>query len=176
MRDSMPAELLELMKPTMGGSGEIPTAPDPLPTWEENAAQAASGPMFKMREAMGPPFSDDATLASLVELGEGIDISAHTTTGVDGNEIVLDFFRPTDAQGDIPCIYYIHGGGMASMSMRLNNFQQFARLVARQGVAVCLVEFRNSVVRTEAAPTIAPFPAGLNDCMTGLEWLDANRK
>lgn len=64
---------------------------------------------------------------------------------------------------------------MASMSMRLNNFQLFARLVARQGVAVCLVEFRNSVTPTEAAPTIAPFPAGLNDCFTGLEWLDANR-
>ena len=42
---------------------------------------------------MGPPFSDDATLASLVALGEGIEISAHTTTGVDGNDVVLDLFR-----------------------------------------------------------------------------------
>ena len=34
---------------------------------------------------------------------------------------------------------------------------------------------RLKIAPTEAAPTIAPFPAGLNDCFTGLEWLDANR-
>jgi hypothetical protein len=43
---------------------------------------------------------------------------------------------------------------MASMSMRLANFRQLARLVARQGVAVCMVEFRNSVTPTEAALAI----------------------
>ena len=107
MRESLPPEVLEMMKPSMGGGGAVPAAPDPLPTWKENAKAAADGPMAKMREHMPAPFSDAATLAQIDVLGEGLSVSTHTTAGVDGNEIVLDFFRPTAAEGAIPCIYYI---------------------------------------------------------------------
>jgi len=40
-------------------------------------------------------------------------------------------------------------------------------------VAVVMVDFRNSVVPS-SAPEVAPFPAGLNDCLSGLRWVVAN--
>ncbi len=46
-------------------------------------------------------------------------------------------------------------------------------MIAAQGVAVAMVEFRNSV-HPSAIPEIAPFPAGLNDCISGLKWVHAN--
>jgi len=36
-----------------------------------------------------------------------------------------------------------------------------------------MVEFRNSVVPS-AVPELAPFPAGLNDCVAGLKWTSAH--
>jgi len=42
-----------------------------------------------------------------------------------------------------------------------------------KGVAVAMVEFRNSV-HPSSVPEIAPFPAGLNDCISGLKWVHAN--
>ena len=42
-------------------------------------------------------------------------------------------------------VVYLHGGGMAMYSPFLANFQTFGRLIASHGVAVALVDFRNSV-------------------------------
>ena len=42
-------------------------------------------------------------------------------------------------------------------------------------MAVCLVEFRNCVQATATVPEVAPYPAGLNDCFSGLEWLNENK-
>lgn len=36
-----------------------------------------------------------------------------------------------------------------------------------------MVDFRNAV-HADWAPEIAPFPAGLNDCVSGLKWVHAN--
>jgi acetyl esterase len=46
-------------------------------------------------------------------------------------------------------------------------------MLAAMGVAVAMVEFRNSV-HPSAVPEVAPFPAGLNDCISGLKWIHAN--
>ena len=40
---------------------------------------------------------------------------------------------------------------------------------------MCLVEFRNCVQPTTTVPEVAPYPAGLNDCFSGLEWLNKNK-
>jgi acetyl esterase/lipase len=45
--------------------------------------------------------------------------------------------------------------------------------MAAQGVAVVMVDFRNAL-RPSSAAEVAPFPAGLNDCVSGLHWLHAN--
>jgi len=49
----------------------------------------------------------------------------------------------------------------------------WGRLLAKQGVVVAMVDFRNSQ-EPSSAPEVAPFPAGLNDCISGLKWLVRN--
>lgn len=89
----------------------------------------------------------------------------------DGNSIRIRFLRP-DTDERLPCVYYIHGGAMASMSCLDGNYRTWGRLLAHEGLAVAMVDFRNSV-RPSSVPEIAPFPAGLNDCVSGIAWLNA---
>ena len=70
-------------------------------------------------------------------------------------------------------MYYIHGGGMQSMSCYDGNYRAWGRIIAAQGVAVAMVDFRNALTPS-SVEEVAPFPAGLNDCVSGLHWLIAN--
>ena len=94
------------------------------------------------------------------------------TSAPDGNEVKIQYIRP-DTNDVLPCVYYIHGGGMATMSCYDGNYKAWGRILAAQGVAVALVDFRNALVPS-SAKEIAPFPAGLNDCISGLKWLSEN--
>ncbi len=47
--------------------------------------------------------------------------------------------------GARPCVYYIHGGGMQSMSCYYGNYRAWGRMIAAQGVAVAMVDFRNAL-------------------------------
>ncbi len=87
----------------------------------------------------------------------------------DGNTVKLRITRP-DSRDVVPCIYYIHGGGMASLSCFDGMYRGWAKFIAANGVAVVMVDFRNSVTAS-SAPEVAPFPAGLNDCVSGLHWV-----
>jgi acetyl esterase len=87
----------------------------------------------------------------------------------DGNTISLQVIRP-DNDETVAGVYYIHGGGMASLSCYDGMYRAWGRLIAANGVAVVMVDFRNSVVPS-SAPEVAPFPAGLNDCVSGLKWV-----
>jgi acetyl esterase len=62
---------------------------------------------------------------------------------------------------------------MATMSCYYGNYRAWGRMIAAQGVAVAMVDFRNAV-RASTAPEVAPYPAGLNDCVSGLKWVHAN--
>ncbi|MBM3594499.1 MAG: alpha/beta hydrolase [Alphaproteobacteria bacterium] len=90
----------------------------------------------------------------------------------DGNTISVHVIRP---EGDevLPCVYYIHGGGMMMMSAYDPNYQAWGRMIAAQGVVVAMVEFRNSAL-PNTLPEIAPYPGGLNDCLSGLRWVFDN--
>jgi acetyl esterase len=90
----------------------------------------------------------------------------------DGNWINIQFIRPDNAER-VACVYYIHGGGMASMSCFDGMYRAWGKIIAAQGVAVAMVDFRNAM-RASTAPEVAPFPAGLNDCVSGLKWVHAN--
>src|SRR6202167_5981083 len=94
------------------------------------------------------------------------------TSSPDGNTIKILYIRP-DNDEILPCVYYIHGGRMEMSSCFEGNYKTWGRMIAAKGVAVAMVEFRNSV-HPSAVPEIAPFPAGLNDCISGLKWLHAN--
>jgi len=90
----------------------------------------------------------------------------------DGNTINIQFIHP-DAQDVLPCVYYIHGGGMQSMSCYYGNYKAWGRIIAQQGVAVAMVDFRNALIPS-SVPEVEPYPAGLNDCVSGLKWVVAN--
>ena len=94
------------------------------------------------------------------------------TSAPDGNTVNIQFIRP-DNGDTLPCVYYIHGGGMQFLSCYDGNYRAWGRMIAARGVAVAMVDFRNAL-RPSSAPEVAPFPAGLNDCVTGLKWVCAN--
>jgi len=90
----------------------------------------------------------------------------------DGNTIRLHFIRPDNSE-IVPCVYYIHGGGMAYLSAERGFYKAWGRVIATQGVAVGMIDFRNCVTAS-SVPEVAPYPAGLNDCVSGLKWVHAN--
>ena len=94
------------------------------------------------------------------------------TSEPDGNKIKLLNIRP-DSNDALPCIYYIHGGGMEIGSCFYKLYQAFGRLIAHQNVSVIMVDFRNARVPS-FAPEVAPFPAGLNDCVSGFNYIQTN--
>ncbi len=103
----------------------------------------------------------------------GLDISEHEfVSSPDGNTIKLNFIRP-ESEGPVPCVYYIHGGGMAHMSCFYGLYRAWGKIIAQQGVAVAMVDFRNCITPS-SSPEIVPFPGGLNDCVSGLKWVTAN--
>ena len=51
--------------------------------------------------------------------------------------------HPARVGRPLPCVYYIHGGGMESMSASSACTAPGASLIAAQGVAVAMVDFRN---------------------------------
>lgn len=105
---------------------------------------------------------------------DGLTVTTETfTSEPDGNAVKVSFVRPDVVGYRLPCVYYIHGGGMATMSCFDGNYRAWARIIARNGVAVAMVDFRNAVVPS-SAPEVAPYPAGLNDCVSGVRWLAAH--
>jgi acetyl esterase len=137
-------------------------------TMLEQANQPEALVQAKQIEAMFD-LIDDETIAPSADL----DISTlEFVSEPDANTVKIQFIRPRSATPR-PCVYYIHGGGMASMSCFLGLYRSWGRLIANQGVAVAMVDFRNCVTPS-SAPEVEPFPAGLNDCVSGLKWLVAH--
>jgi acetyl esterase len=103
----------------------------------------------------------------------GLSVRTETlTSSPDRNTINIQYIRP-DNDEILPCVYYIHGGRMEMSSCYEGNYKTWGRMIAARGVAVAMVDFRNSV-HPSSVPKIAPFPAGLNDCISGLKWVNAN--
>lgn len=100
----------------------------------------------------------------------GLAVRTETfTSSPDGNTIKIQYIRPDNGE-TVPCVYYIHGGRMQFSSCYLGNYKTWGRMIAACGVGVAMVDFRNSV-HPSSAPEVAPFPAGLNDCVSGLKWV-----
>jgi len=100
----------------------------------------------------------------------GLDISTREfSSEPDGNTVKVQFIRPRSIEKPA-CVYYIHGGGMQTMSCFDGMYRAWGRILAQQGVAVAMVDFRNCLTPSSAAE-VAPFPAGLDDCVSGVRWL-----
>jgi len=104
---------------------------------------------------------------------DGLTITTHDVVSTpDGNTIKIQFIRPEASAAALPCVYYIHGGGMQSGSCFGAMYRMWGRVLASQGVAVAMVDFRNCLTPS-SVPELEPFPAGLNDCVAGLKWVIA---
>jgi acetyl esterase/lipase len=90
----------------------------------------------------------------------------HLVPGAVGDpEVRLRSYRPVGAEGRLPAVYYIHGGGMVIGAIETED--AIARwLCGAVGCAAVSVEYR-------LAPE-NPHPAPVEDCYAGLLWTAAN--
>jgi acetyl esterase/lipase len=107
-----------------------------------------------------------AALVDEVPAVEGVTRSVEVIKGVDGNDITLFIHRPTDASGALPGVLHLHGGGMVLLEAAGPIYVRWRDELAATGLVVVGVEFRNGGGKHGPHP----FPAGLNDCSSGLAW------
>jgi acetyl esterase len=77
---------------------------------------------------------------------------------------LLDVWRPARAEGPLPIVLYVHGGGFRILSK--DTHWMMALAFARRGYVVFNISYR-------LAP-LHPFPAALEDTAAALEWVIAN--
>ena len=152
--------------------GGFPAAPplESVQSREQLLAEASSEAALTLREGMR--LFLDLCDTEEVAPSAGLTVTEHVVVSEpDGNKINIRLIRP-EGDGPLPCVYYIHGGGMQALSCYDGNYRAWGRIIAAQGVAVAMVDFRNALTPS-SVEEVAPFPAGLNDCVSGLRWLSA---
>ena len=101
----------------------------------------------------------------------GVTRSVELVKGVDGNDITVFVHRPEGATGALPAIVHLHGGGMVLLEAAGANYVRWRDELAATGLVVFGVEFRNGGGKHGPHP----FPAGLNDCSSVLQWVAENK-
>lgn len=153
--------------------GAFPDRP-PMPSADsrEQLLAEANGQAAQMLRTTMNAFMDRCDTEEVAP-SVGLAMSDHVVVSEpDGNKINIRLIRPHGAEL-VPGVYYIHGGGMVSGSCYDGNYRAWGKIIASQGVAVAMVDFRNALVPS-SVEEVAPFPAGLNDCVSGLRWVAAN--
>jgi len=100
------------------------------------------------------PVGAPVTLSSAVE---------RTDVTVPGDpDVTIRVHRPVGVDGDLPCVYSMHGGGYVAASYEMGD-ARFDAWCPRFGCVGVSVEYR-------LAPE-TPFPGPLEDCYAGLKWV-----
>lgn len=102
---------------------------------------------------------------------QGVTTSIEVIRGVDGNDVTLYIHRPTDVDGPLPGVLHLHGGGMVLLEAAGPGYVRWRDELAALGMIVVGVEFRNGGGKHGPYP----FPAGLNDCTSALQWVSDNK-
>ncbi|BBY30507.1 alpha/beta hydrolase fold domain-containing protein [Mycolicibacterium sediminis] len=141
------------------------TAPD-LPVTRQSPLEELLATALGVEQAFEGLFG---ALLSDVHAPTGLTSTVETITGVDGNDITLYVDRLADATGPQPGLLHLHGGGMAILTSATSAV--WRQRLAAAGCVVVGVEFRN------AGGSLGPhpFPAGLNDCASALDWMHERR-
>ena len=97
------------------------------------------------------------------ELSNRVERTDHTIPGTP--DVVVRVHRPLGAADALPCLYWMHGGGLilGSYSGDDARFDKWCVQLNCVGVSV---EYRLSPEH--------PYPAPLDDCFAGLRWLHEN--
>lgn len=97
-----------------------------------------------------------------VPLSDNVERVDHMVPGPDGNEVRLRVHRPVGAEGPLPTLYWMHGGGYVLGSPEQDDLRM-DRWCQRFNIMGVAVQYR-------LAPE-DPYPAGLEDCYAGLAWV-----
>jgi acetyl esterase len=143
-------------------------APEPAPVNKDSSYEEILGFCAAAEEGFEGLFM---ALVDGVQPVENLEKSTKVIKGVDGNDINLYIHKPTNFSGTLPCVYHIHGGGMTLLQASGPLYTYWRDKIAEQGMVVVGVEFRNA----SGALGNHPFPAGLNDCASGLQWTFDNK-
>lgn len=147
---------------------ELHNAPAPVPvnadsSYEDNLAFGAEFEVA-LEGLYGAMYAD-------IPLLETVERRTEVIKGVDGNDITLYIHKPVNASGPLPCVYHTHGGAMVILEAANRYYTRWRDGLADLGMVVVGAEFRNGAGKHGNYP----FPAGLNDCMSGLQWTHDNR-
>jgi acetyl esterase/lipase len=80
-------------------------------------------------------------------------------------DVMLRIHTPVDATGLLPCMVWIHGGGLVIGTANGDDLR-FDRWCVRHQMVAVSIEYR-------LAPE-TPFPGPINDCYAGLQWVAAH--
>lgn len=155
--------MLAAMEPF--GLGDIPppspvdfdSSRDALLEYIDTAEQGFEGLFGILGASMGPM--------------TGVSRSVEIIRGIDGNDVTLFIHRPEGSSGPLPGVLHIHGGGMVLLEAAGPGYARWRDELAATGMVVVGVEFRNGGGKHGPHP----FPAGLNDCSSALQWIGDNR-
>jgi acetyl esterase len=105
---------------TVFGAFELPT-PTSIASREELLAEEATRSATARAEAMRAFL--DAMDTEEIAPSTGLSVRTERfTSSPDGNSVNIQFIRPENGK-TLPCVYYIHGGGMATMSCYYGNYR-----------------------------------------------------
>jgi acetyl esterase len=155
--------LIATMAP-LGIGGEIPAPP-----------VDADSPLDVLLDYISASEEGFETLASVLMADlppvVGVTSTFEVIRGVDGNDIVLFVHRPARVEEPLPAVVHLHGGSMVMIEAASVGCARWRDELAAVGLVVVGVEFRNGGGKLGPHP----FPAGLNDCASALQWLSDNR-
>jgi acetyl esterase/lipase len=143
-------------------------APPPAPVTADSSLQEKYDYVAEAEPGFDGLFT--ALFADLSPI-ENIERSTEVIKGVDNNDINLYIHKPKNASDPLPCVYHTHGGGMVMLEAAGPCYVRWRDELAALGMVVVGVEFRNGGGKLGNHP----FPAGLNDCMSGLQWTFDNK-
>jgi acetyl esterase/lipase len=107
--------------------------------------------------------ADRMLLTEQVPLSDEVTRTNITVPGPPGgSDIRLRVHRPRSAEGELPCLYWIHGGGYVLGSPEQDDLR-FDRWCQKFNLVGVAVQYR-------LAPE-NPYPAGVEDCYAGLKWV-----
>jgi acetyl esterase/lipase len=105
------------------------------------------------------PVLRDTPLTAPVELSDAVERQDHVIS--QEPHVAVRVHRPKDADGTLPCVYSIHGGGYIIGSYDMDDVK-FDVWCPRFDIVGVSVEYR-------LAPE-TPYPGPLEDCYAGLKW------
>ncbi len=140
---------------------ECAAALSALPAWISQSVTADSIGLRRAGERNAPLVSDEA-----LSRDGRFAVEERMVPGPDGApDVSLLICLPTSATAPTAAVYHVHGGGMIGGNKRLT-VSEVLDWAQDLGLAVVSIDYR-------LAPE-HPYPAPVEDCYAGLQWIAAN--